>query len=286
MSANVKTVSTRSAPDPDEEIDSESRTDGLQLSARDILRVRAPNPGPLTLTGTNTWVVGRGPAWVVDPGPAIAAHVERLCAAIEDRGGLGGVVLTHDHADHCAAVPQLLARHPAPLAGGRGEVDVRLREGSRVGPFDPVATSGHSIDHFALISGGVCFTGDAVLGKGSVFVAPHRGAMSDYMLALARLRARTDFDVLCPGHGPIVWDAADKLEEYLSHRSERERNLLDALERGLRSERELLDAAWPEVAQPLRPLASITLAAHLGKLEDEGLLPAGVQRSTSEDLDR
>jgi len=248
--------------------------------------VCAPNPGPLTLAGTNTWVVGRGPAWVVDPGPLIEAHVERVCAAIEDRGGLGGVVLTHDHADHSEAVPELLARYPAPLVGGRGEVDVKLREGVRVGPFDPVATSGHSIDHFALISGGACFTGDAVLGEGSVFIAPHRGAMSDYMLALTRLRERKDFSVLCPGHGPIVRDADGKLGEYIEHRLERERKLMDALEQGLRTEGGLLDAAWPEVPQQMRPLASVTLAAHLDKLEDEGLLPAGVQRPTLEGFEQ
>jgi len=248
-----------------------------QLSGHDILCMRAPNPGPLTLTGTNTWIVGRDPAWVVDPGPLIETHVERVSAALEDRGGLGGVVLTHDHADHSEAVPELLARYRAPLAGGRGEVDVRLAEGVRVGPFEAVATPGHAIDHFALIAGGACFTGDAVLGEGSVFIAPHPGAMSQYMRALARLRARGDFDVLCPGHGPLVQDAAGKLDEYMSHRSERERRLVDALEQGLRSEDELLNAAWPEVPEQMRPMAGVTLAAHLDKLAEEGLLPQGVQ---------
>jgi glyoxylase-like metal-dependent hydrolase (beta-lactamase superfamily II) len=247
----------------------------------DILCVRAPNPGPLTLTGTNTFLVGRSPAWVIDPGPLIEEHLERVCAAVEERGGLGGVVLTH-----AEAAPELLARHPAPLAGGRGEVDVRLAEGERVGPFHPVATSGHSSDHFALISAGACFTGDAVLGQGSVYIAPHPGSMSHYMLALARLRERQDFDVLCPGHGPVVRDAAGKLDEYLNHRSERERNLIDALARGLRSEAELLDAVWPEVPAAMRPLAGVTLAAHLNKLEDEGLLPAGVQRPELRGFDR
>jgi len=286
VSANVETVSAPSASDPDGEVVSEVKADGDLLSGWDILRVRAPNPGLLTLTGTNTWVVGRGPAWVVDPGPLIETHLERVCAAIDDRGGLGGVVLTHDHEDHCEAVPELLARYPAPLAGGRGEVDVQLREGVRVGPFDPVATPGHSIDHFALISHGACFTGDAVLGEGSVFIAPHPGAMSNYMLALTRLRRREDFNVLCPGHGPVVWDADGKLDEYVSHRLERERKLVDALEGGLRTEGELLDAVWPEVPKQMRPLASVTLAAHLDKLENEGVLPAGVQRPMLEGFDR
>ncbi len=271
--------------DPDEQIVSESGSDADLLRNYDILRLRAPNPGPFTLSGTNTWVVGRRPGWVVDPGPLIESHLERLYAAIEARGGLGGVVLTHDHEDHTEAVPALLARHPAPLAGGRGDVDVVLEEGVRFGPFYPVATSGHSADHFALIADGACFTGDAVLGEGSVFIAPHRGSMSNYMLALTRLRMREDFNVICPGHGPTVWDADGKLEEYVNHRLDREHSLMYALSKGLRSERELLDAVWPDVSESMRPLASVTLAAHLDKLDDEQVLPEGVQRPTFDSFD-
>ena len=84
-----------------------SRSDRGAAGRYDILRLRAPNPGPLTLSGTNTWVVGRAPAWVVDPGPLLDEHVERLLDAIDARGGLGGVALTHDHADHSEAVRAL-----------------------------------------------------------------------------------------------------------------------------------------------------------------------------------
>ena len=214
----------------------------------DILRLRAPNPGPLTLTGTNTWVVGREPTWVIDPGPLLDAHLRRLIAAIEARGGLGGVALTHDHADHSEAVETLLEAHPAPLAAGRGDVDVRLAEDTRFGPFEAVYTPGHAADHFALVADGACFTGDAVLGDGSVFITPHPGAMSGYLLALTRLRLREDFNVLCPGHGPPVWDAAARsCEEYIAHRIDRENRLIVALGEGLRTVRELLDAVWSEV---------------------------------------
>jgi len=84
--------------------------------------------------------------------------------------------------------------------------------------------------------------------------------------------------VLCPGHGPPVDDAAAKLDEYISHRLDRERRLLEALDQGRRSVDELLDAAWSEVPPPLRGAATVTLAAHLDKLADEGRLPAGVER--------
>ena len=139
-----------------------------------------------------------------------------------------------------------------------------------------VATPGHAADHFALVAGGACFTGDAVLGEGSVFISPYRGAMSGYLLGLTRLRLRDDFNVLCPGHGPPVWDARAKLEEYLAppHRP-RARTARGARRRPRARSEELLDAVWTDVPEPLLPLATATLAAHLDKLEDEQVLPSG-----------
>jgi len=256
----------------------EERTDAGLLRDYDVLRLRAPNPSPLTLTGTNTWVVGRRPAWVVDPGPLIDEHIRRLLAAIESRGGLGGVVLTHDHEDHSGAVETLRELHPAPVAAARGNVDVTLEDEMKIGPFEAIYTPGHAPDHYAFIANGACFTGDAVLGDGSVLITPHKGAMSGYLLALTGLRLREDFNVLCPGHGEIVWEAREKLEEYVNHRLDRENRLIVALSKGLRTIPDLLAAVWPEVPEELRPAATATLAAHLDKLEDEQILPRGVQR--------
>ncbi len=253
-----------------------------ELSGHDIVRVRAANPGPMTLSGTNTWVVGRRGAWVVDPGPLIEQHLELLLEAVDARGGLGGVVLTHDHADHSEAVRTLLDARPAPLAAARGDADVRLEDDLRVGPFQAVSTPGHARDHFALIAGGACFTGEAVLGEGSVFISPYPGAMSGYLAALERLRLRDDFDVLCPGHGPPVWEAHAKLDEYIAHRLDRENRLIAALGEDRRTVPELLDAVWSEVPEALRPLATVTLAAHLDRLEEQHALPAGVERPTFE----
>lgn len=252
------------------------------LDGRGIVRLLAPNPGPMTLSGTNTWVVGRGPAWVIDPGPLLESHFESLLGAIDARGGLGGVALTHDHGDHSEAIRALLDARPAPVAGGRSDADVKLEDGVRFGPFEAVSTPGHAPDHFALIAAGACFTGDAVLGEGSVFISPYPGAMSGYLAALEGLRARDDFDVLCPGHGPPVWDAHAKLDQYISHRLEREGGLIAALGEGRRTISELLDAAWPEVPAELRPLATVTLAAHLDRLEERQGLPTGVERPTFE----
>jgi glyoxylase-like metal-dependent hydrolase (beta-lactamase superfamily II) len=126
----------------------------------------------------------------------------------------------------------------------------------------------------------VCFTGDAVLGEGSVFIAPDPGALAGYLEGLRRLRER-DLDVLCPGHGPSIWDPKVKLDEYIDHRLERERLLLAALAAGRRSTDELLDAAWSDVHAALRPVAAVSLRAHLDKLGDEGRLPAGVERPSA-----
>ena len=148
--------------------------------------------------------------WVVDPGPAIPSHVAALRDAAD--GGIEGVVLTHSHADHAEAadefgVPVVL---PADCPGWD--------------PFTVIATPGHSPDSVCLLFGRVCFTGDTVLGEGSVFIAPGEGSLSAYLDSLRRLRS-LDLEALCPGHGPVVWDPAAKLDEYIAHRLDRERRL-------------------------------------------------------------
>jgi glyoxylase-like metal-dependent hydrolase (beta-lactamase superfamily II) len=220
-----------------------------------VTRVRAGNPSPLTLDGTNSYVVG---SWVVDPGPADPAHLEALRQAVD--GGIEGVVLTHSHADHAEG---------AHLLGAPVEVP---DDSGQVGPFTALATPGHSADSVCLLFGDVCFTGDTVLGAGSVFIAPGEGSLSAYLDSLRRLR-ELDLSVLCPGHGPYVRDPAATLDEYIAHRLDRERRLTEALDAGLRNRDDLLDAAWSEVPRELRPAAALTLAAHLEKLSEEGRLP-------------
>jgi glyoxylase-like metal-dependent hydrolase (beta-lactamase superfamily II) len=249
------------------------------LDPHDVALVRADNPGPFTLSGTNTWVVGREPAWVIDPGPALAEHVDAVAAEVERRGGAGGIALTHDHPDHAEGVGALRERlgGEPPVAAMRGAVDVRVGDGERVGPFKALATPGHAPDHLAYVLGAVAFTGDAVLGEGSVFVAPDPGALAGYLAGLQRLR-ECRLVLICPGHGPLVEDPDAKLVEYVAHRLARERALLDALAAGARTIDELLDRAWADAPAILRPAATITLAAHLDKLADERRLPEGVER--------
>jgi glyoxylase-like metal-dependent hydrolase (beta-lactamase superfamily II) len=250
----------------------------VEVPGHDLVGIRAANPGPFTLTGTNSWIVGRDPAWLVDPGPNLGEHVDALVTELERRGGLGGVALTHRHADHVEAVAPIRARYPdAPLAAATGEADVYLADGGGFGPFEALETPGHALGHLAYLTGDAALTGDAVLGEGSVFISPDPGALAAYLSALARLRNRRPA-VILPGHGPPVFDPTAKLDEYISHRLDRERRLVTALDAGKRSAAELLDEAWADVPAGLRPAAAVTLAAHLDKLADEGRLPAGVER--------
>lgn len=249
------------------------------LDAHDVTLVRADNPSLFTLEGTNSWLCGRDPCWVVDPGPALDAHVEAVVAAGEERGGIGGIALTHAHGDHSDAIGALRARvgDVTIAAAAFSAADRVVAEGDAVGPLHVVALPGHAPDHLAFVAGPVAFVGDAVLGTGSVFVAPDPGALTGYLTGLRRLRAEP-LELLCPGHGPVVTDPQAKLDEYVAHRLDRERRLLIALAEDLRSVDDLLDRAWPDVPDELRPAAAVTLAAHLDKLEEEGRLPEGVER--------
>jgi glyoxylase-like metal-dependent hydrolase (beta-lactamase superfamily II) len=234
-----------------------------------IVRLRADNPSAYTLDGTNTWVVGRDPAWIVDPGPALDAHLDAVAEAVERRGGAGGIALTHDHADHAEGVAALRERLGGPpVAAARFPADVELIDGSRFGPLEAVAIPGHADDHLAFVTGRACFTGDAVLGEGSVFVASR---LAEYLAALERLRA-LNLEVICPGHGPPVWEPEARLAEYIDHRLDRERKLVEALQGGLREQDELLDAVWSDAPAALRPAAAATLNAHMEKLREEGRL--------------
>lgn len=260
----------------------------------EIVRIRAPNPGPMTLTGTNTYVVGESPAWVIDPGPADPEHIERVRGAAEERGGIAGVLLTHSHLDHVAGVEPLGAEVVVGTAAGIDEgaqLGAALGavpdpptpapapiEATRVGPFTVLPTPGHASDHVVLLYGAVCFCGDLILGEGSSIVPPAAGGGSllDYMESL-QVVAGLGVELLCPGHGPFIEDPGAKVASYVSHRRERERRLLAALDSGTRDRVELLEAAWSDVPEPMRPAASLAMQAHLEKLGAEGRLPEGIE---------
>jgi glyoxylase-like metal-dependent hydrolase (beta-lactamase superfamily II) len=229
-----------------------------------VLRIVAPNPGPMTLEGTNTYVYGADPCVVIDPGSEDPAHLEAIRAAAGERGGIGVVLLTHSHADHTTGADRLDAEVVLP------EHDEE-HFGLRV-----LATPGHAADHVCFLSAeGVCFAGDLVLGLGSTIVPPGGGALAAYMDSLALLQEQA-LDLIAPGHGPWITDPAAKLAEYVEHRSSRERRLLAALDAGRRSRADLLAEVWDDVPLELLPMAAMAMEAHLEKLEEEGRLPEGL----------
>ncbi|SDQ18028.1 MBL fold metallo-hydrolase [Quadrisphaera sp. DSM 44207] len=250
-------------------------------------RVLAPNPGPMTLEGTNTWVLhapGAPGAVVVDPGPDDAAHRRAVLDAVAARGAvLARVLLTHGHPDHADGVPGLLAAarlppHPRAPAPGEGEV----LTGGALGGLDlrVLATPGHTSDsrcYLLLGAGGEpdrLLTGDTVLGRGSSVVAAPDGRLGPHLASLRRLldlaRERPDL-VLLPGHGPVRTGAAAVLEELLEHRARRLEQVRRALAAGARTPAALVAAVYPELAdQPvLRAAAERTAAAALEHLAEQ-----------------
>ena len=209
---------------------------------------------------------------MIDPGPALPDHIDALLAELEARGPTGAILLTHDHSDHVQAAPILSERTGAPVAALDPGADLVLADNVAVGPLTTIATPGHAPDHVAFLLGGICFSGDLVLGTGSVVISPEPGSMAAYMASLERLQA-LELQLIAPGHGPLITDPATKLRVYIAHRVERERQVLAALEEGLRDRDELLDRVWPAVSAELRPGAAATLAATLDKLGAEGRLP-------------
>jgi glyoxylase-like metal-dependent hydrolase (beta-lactamase superfamily II) len=227
----------------------------------EVLRIVAPNPGPMTLEGTNTYLYGSDPCIVIDPGSDDEGHLEAIRAAAAERGGIGLVLLTHSHGDHAAGADRLGAEVVLPTDG-------ETRASLRV-----LATPGHAADHVCFLSDDrVCFAGDLVLGLGSTIVPPGGNSLAAYMDSLALLQGE-EIELIAPGHGPWIEDPAAKLAEYVEHRQMRERRLLAALRRGERSRAALLAEAWDDVPLELLPMAAMAMEAHLEKLEAEERLP-------------
>lgn len=239
-----------------------------------VRRITAPNPGPLTLDGTQTYVLGDRA--VIDPGPEIATHIEAIVAAAPR---LEMILITHRHADHApAAVPLRKltgARIVAPRDVLSDEVVAqRVRGGELLTvageTIEVIATPGHTNEHvcFLLRDGGL-FTGDTLLGSGTTAIFPPDGDMSDYLASLHMLRSRGPRRIY-PAHGPIREDAVALIDEYIAHRLQRERQIVDALTALDSTIPELRASIYPTLAAPLHRAAEIQLLAHLIKLRKDG----------------
>ncbi|HUZ49776.1 MAG TPA: MBL fold metallo-hydrolase [Candidatus Dormibacteraeota bacterium] len=208
-----------------------------------IQLVRAPNPSAMTLSGTNSYLIdaGGGEALVIDPGPIIERHLEALLAAARERNlRITAIALTHGHPDHAPAAAPLaratgarIYAHPTSIVphDEAFALDGTLR--IRDLALDVVDAPGHTFDHVAFFepAEGALFTGDVILGEGTVVIAPPSGAMRPYQRTLAMLGDRFgDARRIYGGHGPAVEDPRSKIAEYIAHRALRERELIEALE--------------------------------------------------------
>ena len=239
-----------------------------------VRRILAPNPGPFTLDGTNTWVVGDAPSVVIDPGPDDPGHV---LAVLDEAEPVAAILLTHLHPDHAPGAARLAAATRAPVRAFRPEegeeaaADGDVIEAGEV-RIRAVHTPGHTADHlcFFLEDERLLFTGDAVLGKGTSVVDPPDGDMAAYVRSLRRLR-ELEPATIYPGHGPVVFTPLGRLDFYLRHREEREAQVLAAVAAGKQTPAEMVPGIYgSEVPQSMYPAAARSVLAHLVKLECEG----------------
>ena len=250
-----------------------------------VTRVLASNPSPLTLEGTNTFVVGEpgaGTAVVIDPGPADDGHALRVVRACDVRE-VELVLLTHTHPDHAEGAQAFAGRVGAPLAAlapgwaTPGAPDLASATALNVAGLElrPLPTPGHAADHccFLLATERVMFTGDHVLGRGTTVVEWPGGDMAAYLRSL-ELLLDYDLDRLYPGHGPPVPDPRARVEGYLAHRRRRESEVLAALAAGDRTPAQVVARVYAEVDPALHPAAELSVRAHLVKLVGEGRVVA------------
>lgn len=253
--------------------------------------VLAPNPGPMTLEGTNTWLLhapGTARALVIDPGPSTESHLQAVVAQAAERGAqVAEVLLTHGHADHSAGARALAERTGAPVRAldpayrlgeeGLGEGDVVAVDGLEL---VVLGTPGHTADSlsFVLRADGcpaALLTGDTVLGRGTTVVVPPDGLLADYLSSLRRLRdlaASRSYGIaqVLPGHGPVLDEPVAVIEQYLRHRQARLEQVRAALAGGAESVAAVTAVVYADVDRALWPAAELSVRAQLDYL---GALP-------------
>jgi glyoxylase-like metal-dependent hydrolase (beta-lactamase superfamily II) len=250
--------------------------------------VLAPNPSPMTLDGTNTWIVAEPDsalAVVIDPGPLDEAHLRAVIGAAEQAGHrIALTLLTHGHPDHAAGAARFAeltgtavrALDPALRLGDEGLAsgDVITTGGLEL---RVVPAPGHTADSlcFHLPADRAVLTGDTILGRGTTVVAHPDGRLGDYLDSLRRLRSLAvvdGVDTVLPGHGPVLEDAQGAVEYYLAHRANRLAQVETAVEKGLRTASEVVAEVYAGVDRNLWPAAELSVRAQLEYLGEHGLI--------------
>lgn len=251
----------------------------LELVTPRATRVLAPNPGPMTLDGTNTWLLrepGGEASVVVDPGPLEEAHLAQVAAA----GPVALIVLTHGHPDHAEGAGRLREMTGAPIVARAPELCVdapplAADDISEVASVEwlTVLTPGHSSDSvcFLLRDDRALLTGDTVLGRGTTVVAYPDGRLGDYLDSLQRLRDLVDQDVsvLLPGHGPVLRSPVEVLDYYLRHREDRLDQVRAAVADGAVDAMDVVRRVYADVDEVLWPAAERSVRAQLDYLEQQ-----------------
>jgi glyoxylase-like metal-dependent hydrolase (beta-lactamase superfamily II) len=250
-----------------------------------VRRIVAPNPGPMTGPGTNTYLIGIDEVAVLDPGPDDAAHIDAIIgAAMPDR--VRWVLLTHTHPDHWPAARAIVERTGAQLAafpkGPKADefdlaVDRRLADAMVVEGTEwalhALHTPGHAPNHlcFLLDEERTLFTGDHVLNGTTTVISPQRGGdMAVYLESCRRLRALKRLSRILPAHGDVIDEPYAKLDEYLAHRAQRERQIVATLGRGPQRVKDIVAELYTETPDELQDMAARQVHAHLLKLRGEG----------------
>ncbi|PRX99484.1 MBL fold metallo-hydrolase [Allonocardiopsis opalescens] len=264
--------------------------DGIDGSGTDRARcVLADNPGPMTLTGTNTWILaepGASSALVVDPGPDDPAHLRRVLAALDARGlRPAAALLTHRHLDHSGGARRFHELTGAPVRaldphyrfGAEGLTDGDVIEADGL-ELRVVGAPGHTSDSLAfhLPADGALLTGDTVLGRGTTVIAPDGGSLGDYLASMERLRAlaaSTGMRALLPGHGPLSTAPLDLIDAYLRHRTERLAEIRAAIAAGARTDEEVVAAVYHDVDDSVLTAALFSVRAQLDYLRERGEFP-------------
>jgi glyoxylase-like metal-dependent hydrolase (beta-lactamase superfamily II) len=251
-----------------------------------VTLVRAPNPSAMTLSGTNSYLVSNdGDAVVIDPGPHIPRHIDALIERARTLGlTIRAIALTHGHPDHAPAGTPLAAAAGAPVfAHPLSEIerdgDLPLEGVFRAGnvSLQVIDAPGHTFDHVVFYEPQerALFTGDVILGEGTVVIAPPGGAMRPYQRTLQRLADEfVDARIIYGGHGERIDDAQAKIAEYIAHRQMRERELLEALAAGPQTIPELVLRIYGATRPILWPAMARQMLAYLLALEDEGRVNA------------